>query len=99
MGFEYVAFRGLETGSRDWCSHVIRNNEIVYVFESPYEPQEGSEFAVHHAKHGDGCKDVAFTVDDAVGVFTKAVQRGAKAVHEPQELEDEFGKVIIASVQ
>jgi 4-hydroxyphenylpyruvate dioxygenase-like putative hemolysin len=31
-------------------------------------------------RHGDGIKDVAFHVDDATGIFNKAVSRGAKAV-------------------
>jgi len=35
MGFEYVAYQGLETGNRDVVSHVIRNGDICYVFQSP----------------------------------------------------------------
>lgn len=99
MGFEYVAYQGLETGNRDWSTHVIRNNEIVYVFQTPYESTPDSEFTVHHAKHGDGVKDVAFTCDDAAGIFAKAVERGAKPVREPEEMKDEHGSVIVASVQ
>jgi hypothetical protein len=37
-------------------------------------------------------------VDDAAGIYNKAVSRGAKAVSEPQELKDENGSVIVASV-
>ena len=49
--------------------------------------------------HGDGVHDVAFHVDDAVGIYNKAVARGAKAYKEPETLKDEFGTVIIASVR
>jgi len=79
MGFEYLAYQGLETGEREFCSHVVRNNEIVYVFTSPLTVGH-EEFSAHHAKHGDGVKDVAFTVDDSAGIFNKAVSRGAIAV-------------------
>jgi len=100
MGFEYVAYQGLETGNRDFVTHVIKNGEICFAFTSPLDPQNpDSEFAAHHAKHGDGVKDIAFTVDDAAGIYNKAVERGAVSVQEPKTLEDENGKVITASVK
>ena len=81
-------------------SHVIKNGEICFVFTSPLDPQNpDSEFAAHHAKHGDGVKDIAFTVDDAAGIYNKAVERGAVSVQEPKTLEDDNGKVITASVK
>ena len=43
-------------------------------------------------------KDVAFHVDDATGIYQKAVERGAKSVREPEELRDENGVVVLASV-
>ena len=39
-------------------------------------------------------QDVAFHVDDAAGIYNKAIARGAKSVREPFTLEDENGKVI-----
>jgi 4-hydroxyphenylpyruvate dioxygenase len=97
LGFEYLAYRGLETDSREFCSHAVRNGSVVFVFTSPLNPDH-EEFSKHHAKHGDGVKDVAFTCDDAVAIFQKAVSRGAVPVREPATLEDEDGKVIVASV-
>ena len=90
--------KGLETGNRDFCTHVVRNNEITYVFTSPLNP-DSAEFSAHHAKHGDGVKDVAFLVDDATGIYNKAVGRGAVGVAEPKEHRDENGSVIISSVK
>ena len=49
--------------------------------------------------HGDSVRDVAFTVDDAAGIYNKAVSRGATSVKEPETLEDENGSVITASVR
>lgn len=57
------------------------------------------EFAAELEAHGDGIKDVAFTVDDAAGIYAKAVERGAKAVKAPETLTDEHGTVIVSSVQ
>ena len=76
----------------------MRNNQITFCFTSPLNP-DNAEFSAHHAKHGDGVKDVAFTVDDAAGIYQKAVAKGAIGVQEPTTLEDENGKVILASVK
>lgn len=98
MGFEFVAYQGLETGEREFCTHVVRQNELTFVFTSPLNPDH-PEFSAHHAKHGDGVKDVAFTVDDAAGIYEKATSRGATGVRAPETLEDENGTVIVASVK
>ena len=47
----------------------------------------------HHAKHGDGVRDIALTVPDATQAYREAVSRGARSVLEPRTDEDEFGKV------
>lgn len=56
------------------------------------------EFTQELNRHGDGVKDVAFLVDDAAGIYNKAVERGAKSVRPPQEHRDENGSVITSSV-
>jgi 4-hydroxyphenylpyruvate dioxygenase len=53
----------------------------------------------HIATHGDAVKDVAFEVDDARGVYARAVQRGAVGVMEPVVRADEHGEVVLASVK
>jgi 4-hydroxyphenylpyruvate dioxygenase len=35
LGFTPLAYRGLETGSRDVASHVVRQGQIGLVFSSP----------------------------------------------------------------
>lgn len=97
LGFEYAAYQGLETGERDVCTHVVRNGEIKFCFQSPLNPGN-KEFSAHIEKHGDGVKDVAFTVDDAAGIYNKAVERGATSISPPKEHKDENGSVIMASV-
>jgi len=88
----------LETGHREYCTHVVKNGKILYAFTSPLTT-DNTDFARDLERHGDGVKDVAFLVEDAKGIYEKAVSRGAKGVQEPQTLSDENGSVIVASVQ
>jgi len=98
MGFEPFAYRGLETGERGVVSHAIRQNKIVFVFESALTP--GNEvMGTHLVKHGDGVKDVAFEVEDLDSIIKRAKQRGAIVVRDVWEEEDEDGKVRFATVQ
>lgn len=101
MGFEPYAYKGLETGSRQFASHAVKQDKIVFVFESAYEPKSEITEAMgeHQKKHGDGAKDVAFEVEDCVNIYKKAVERGAVGVKEPWEETDENGTVVLATVQ
>lgn len=67
-GFEAVGYRGLETDHRDYATHVLKQGSIFFVFTSPLNPDE-NVINGHLAKHGDGVRDIAFTVDDARGIF------------------------------
>lgn len=101
FGFEPFCYRGLETGSRDVASHVVKQNKIIFVFESPYNP-EGSiteELGKHQMKHGDGVKDVAFEVEDCIKLYNESIKRGGKSVREPWEETDENGTVVFAQVK
>jgi len=99
FGFKLIAYRGLETGSRKQVSHVIRQNDIVWEFISSYSPDASDPINTEIALHGDGCKDVAFGVDDARVAFEFAKKNGAKVIAEPEELKDEHGSVVIATIQ
>jgi len=98
FGFKKIAYRGLETGSREYVSHVIQQNKIIFVYTSPLLPKT-SEMTDFIAEHGDAVKDVAFYCDDAAGIWKKATSRGAKSVRAPQEIKDKNGVVVTASLQ
>jgi 4-hydroxyphenylpyruvate dioxygenase len=57
------------------------------------------EMHLHLERHGDAVKDVAFEVDDARGVYARAVARGAMGISKPHVLKDELGEVVVASVR
>uniref|UniRef100_A0A8C2IUU6 4-hydroxyphenylpyruvate dioxygenase n=1 Tax=Cyprinus carpio TaxID=7962 RepID=A0A8C2IUU6_CYPCA len=95
LGFEPLAYRGLETGSRDVVSHVVKQGKIIYVFTSALNPGN-NEMGDHLVKHGDGVKDVAFTVENCDFLVEKARERGAIVIKEPHVVEDKFGRVKLA---
>ncbi|MBK7603747.1 MAG: 4-hydroxyphenylpyruvate dioxygenase [Saprospiraceae bacterium] len=97
FGFEMVAYKGPETGVRDIVSYVLQQGKIRFVLTSALHADH--EIAKHVALHGDGVKVLALWVDDAVASYELTVGRGAESVFEPVTLEDEFGKVIIASIK
>ncbi|CAB4401158.1 unnamed protein product [Rhizophagus irregularis] len=97
LGFKHIGYQGLETGVRDVVSHVVRQNSITFVFQSPLNPND-KLMSDHQSLHGDGVKDVAFTVDDARGLWENCVQRGGKSIREPWEERDENGVVIMATI-
>lgn len=98
MGFVPFAYRGLETNSREVCSHAVRQNKIIFVFESALTPNN-QEMGDHLVTHGDGVKDVAFTVEDLDGIMKVARERGVTIVKDIWEEEDEGGKVRFGRVQ
>jgi len=99
FGFEYLAYKGLETGERNVVSHVIKKNHIFFEFQSPYQANDKNGIGEHIKKHGDGVRDIAFAVEDAHLTFETAKKRGAKVIRELETLKDEHGEVIIGSVQ
>nr|XP_057943764.1 4-hydroxyphenylpyruvate dioxygenase [Doryrhamphus excisus] len=98
MGFEPLAYKGLETGSREVASHAIRQDKIVFVLESPLNPGN-EEMGWHLMKHGDGAKDIAFQVEDCDYLIKTAKARGAVIVKEPWVEQDIHGRVKYAVVQ
>ena len=53
----------------------------------------------HLTKHGDGVKDVSFSVEDLDAIVERAKKKGVKIVRDIFEEKDEFGKVRFAIVQ
>ncbi|XP_065155169.1 4-hydroxyphenylpyruvate dioxygenase-like [Atheta coriaria] len=98
MGFEPLAYKGLETGSRKYAAHAVRQNKIVFVFVSAYEPNE-EEIGYHMMKHGDGVHDVSFAVEDLDNIMKHAKSKGAKVIRDIWEESDANGKVRMATIK
>ena len=76
LGFEIIAYRGLETGSRERVSYVLNQGKINFVLTSPLK--RDTSIGKHINVHGDGIRDVAFEVNDAKVAWKNSVDRGAK---------------------
>ena len=95
FGFARTAYAGPETGVRDRASYVLEQNEIRLVISSSL--RRAMRSATSRA-HGDGVKDISLRVPDASEAYRQAVQRGARGIIEPKTVEDEFGKVVLATI-
>ncbi|MFK7844106.1 MAG: 4-hydroxyphenylpyruvate dioxygenase [Rhodothermales bacterium] len=96
FGFQLIGYRGPETGYRETASYLLKQDKIRFVLTTPLSPD--SPIAQHVHLHGDGIRDVAFWVDDATKSFNETVKRGAKIIREPETIEDENGKIVLASI-
>jgi len=96
LGMTLVAWAGPKTGLRDRASYVLQQGGIRFVLTTPLRPDGG--IADHIHRHGDGIRDIAFCVDDAKLAWRETTMRGARSVHECRWLEDEFGRVRLASI-
>jgi 4-hydroxyphenylpyruvate dioxygenase len=100
FGFQLVAYRGPETGTRDRASYLLQQDKIRFVVTTAIRPDlspDAERIAEHVHEHGDGVRDIALWVDDARDAFRKAVERGAQPVHEPIVLHDDDGEIVIAA--
>lgn len=96
LGFEVVAYKGLETGDREKVSYVLKQDHAYIVLSGSLNNR--SQIAEHVHEHGDGVKAIAFRVRDAQKAFETAVSRGAKALEEPRRQKDDDGEFVCATV-
>jgi 4-hydroxyphenylpyruvate dioxygenase len=96
FGFTRTAYAGPETGVRDRASYVLEQGEIRLVVTSGLRAD--SEITRFACRHGDATKDIALVVPDAKEAYRQAVQRGATGINEPHWVEDDSGKVQLATI-
>ena len=97
FGFQSFAYCGLETGSRDKVSYVLKQGKITLVLTTPLNSSH--PINEHLRKHGDGIKVYAITVDDAVKSYEETTKRGGISFMEPATMEDKDGKVIVSGIR
>jgi len=96
FGFQSYAYRGLETGSRESVSYVLKQDKIKLVLTTPLNSK--SEINQHIVKHGDGVKVVALWVEDAKKAWEETTSRGAKSYMKPIVEKDEQGEVVRSGI-
>ena len=97
LGFQPVGYMGLETGNREKVSYVMKQNQVQFVLSSPLI--SGTQIGQHIDKHGDGIKDVSFSVDNAENAWKETTTRGAKSVSKPKMIEDDKGEAVVATIK
>lgn len=96
FGFQSHAYKGLETGSIDSVSYVLKQDKIRLVLTTPLNSK--SIINDHIVKHGDGVKVIALWVDDARKAYKETTSRGATSYLEPTVETDEDGELIKAGI-
>ena len=96
FGFQSCAYKGLETGSTDSVSYVLKQDKIRIILTSALNSK--SPINQHVTKHGDGVKVVALWVDDARKAYEETTKRGAKSFLEPTVESDENGEIVKAGI-
>ena len=96
FGFQSHAYKGLETGSKDTVSYVLKQDKIRLVLTSPLN--SNSHINDHIVKHGDGVKFIALWVEDARSAYEETVSRGARSYMEPTVERDIHGEVVRSGV-
>ena len=96
FGFQSYAYKGLETGSRDDVSYVLKQGKIRLVLTTPLNSK--SPINKHLVKHGDGVKVIALWVEDARKSYQETTKRGAKSYLAPVVTSDNRGELVQAGI-
>jgi 4-hydroxyphenylpyruvate dioxygenase len=96
FGMRRVAYRGPETGCPDEAVHVLESGRARFVFRGPV--RAGTPLGAAVAEHGDGVCDLALEVSSAEDAYEYAVAHGARGLEQPQLVEDDHGKVVLAAI-
>ena len=98
LGFQSLAYAGLETGITDRTSYVVIQDKIRLVFTTPM-PGENTDIFEHVKKHGDGVKVIALWVDDAKAAWVETTSRGAESYFSPRTEKDADGEVVKSGIK
>lgn len=96
FGFQSHAYKGLETGCKEYSSYVLKQDKIRLVLTTPLNSK--SPINQHLTKHGDGVKVIALWVEDATKSWKETTNRGAKSFMEPIIEKDEYGEVVRSGI-
>jgi 4-hydroxyphenylpyruvate dioxygenase len=96
FGMRVTAYRGPETGRPEQAEWVLESGGARFVLTTDLRAE--GPLAPLVARHGDGVVDIALRVPSAERAYQLALERGARGLAEPELLEDESGKVVLAAI-
>lgn len=97
FGFTIDQVSDLTTGNRTEASYLLVQGNIRILLTSGLTADHLANQEV--PLYGDGIKDIAFNVDDAVAAYEQAIANGAESAYEPIEISDELGTVVKAGIK
>ena len=97
FGFQIAQVADLTTGSREEADYLLTQGNIRLLLTTPLNKSHPA--AQEIMLYGDGVKDVALTVDDAVATYEAAVKNGGESASPPRVIKDEHGTVTVASIK
>ncbi len=97
FGFQIDQVSDLTSGNRQEASYLLTQGNIRLLLTTGLSEAHPASQEV--ARFGDGIKDIAFAVPDAVAAYEQALANGAESDHEPVEMTDELGTVVKATVK
>lgn len=97
FGFEIDQVSDLTTGSRESATYLLTQGNIRFLISTGLIPDHLIQKEV--GLYGDGIKDIAFTVDDAVLAYEQALRNGAESAYEPRETSDKRGSATMAGIK
>ncbi len=99
FGFTVAQCADLTTGSREEASYLLTQGNIRLLLTTGLHKDHPAQHEV--ARHGDGVKDIAFTVRDAAAAYEQALRNGGESAYEPVELPGESGDgtVVMAGIR
>ncbi|MCP3902812.1 MAG: 4-hydroxyphenylpyruvate dioxygenase [Planctomycetes bacterium] len=96
FGFQVDQYQDLTTGSRDEASYLLKQGNIRLLLTTGLHKDSVAQQEV--MRYGDGVKDIAVTVEDAVAAYEQAIRNGGESAYEPVERSDEHGSVVTAGI-
>ena len=91
FGFQIQQCSDLTTGSRQEANYVLAQGNIRLVLTTGLSGDHPAQREV--MLHGDGIKDLAFTVADAEAAYERALKNGAESAYEPVTYSCEAGAI------
>ena len=91
FGFQLVAYRGPETGTRDRASYVLEQDKVRFVLTTPLGP-DGPDRGARRDARRRRARPRALGRRRAATRIEMAVERGARPVQEPTVLHDDMAR-------
>ena len=96
FGMMVTAYRGPETGHRDYAEYVLRSGGAQFLLTGSV--RAGTDLGRHVTEHGDGVVDLALQVPDVDRAIQHAIEQGATVLAGPAEVTDHYGTVRFATI-